>query len=58
MGKKLYVGNLPFSTGEAELQTLLRARAAGLDAEAEVERSALDRAAAISRLRQALGVMP
>jgi len=22
MGKKLYVGNLPFSTGEAELQTL------------------------------------
>ena len=47
-----------FDLGEAELQTLLRARAAGLDAEAELERSALDRAAAISRLRQALGVMP
>ncbi|WP_084267368.1 TolC family protein [Azohydromonas lata] len=47
-----------FSLGESDLPTLLRARAAAFDAESDVRRLEVARAAALSRLRQALGVLP
>lgn len=47
-----------FSLGESDLATLLRIRAAAFDAEAFLDRQRVSRAAAISRLNQALGVLP
>lgn len=47
-----------FSLGETDLATLLRIRAAAFDAEAFLGRQRVARAAAISRLNQALGVLP
>jgi len=47
-----------FALGESDLATLLRIRATAYDAEGFHERQRLDRAAAISRLNQALGVLP
>jgi cobalt-zinc-cadmium efflux system outer membrane protein len=50
--------NKSFSLGESDLPTLLRARAAAFDAQAELRRLEVARHAADSRLRQALGVLP
>ena len=47
-----------FALGESDLATLLRARAAAFDAQADVRRQATARAAAQSRINQALGVLP
>lgn len=47
-----------FALGEADLASLLRVRALALESEAALGRSRLARDAAISRLRQALGVLP
>jgi len=47
-----------FALGESDLATLLRIRAAAYDAEGFRDRSLLARAAALSRLNQALGVLP
>lgn len=47
-----------FTLGEADLATLLRIRAAAFEAESVHDRQRLARAAAISRLNQALGVLP
>ncbi|TRZ56158.1 MAG: TolC family protein [Rhodocyclaceae bacterium] len=47
-----------FSLGESDLATLLRMRAAALDAEALFARQRIARDAAVSRLNQALGVLP
>lgn len=50
--------NKSFSLGENDLPTLLRARAAAFDAQADVRRLEVARAAAVSRQRQALGLLP
>lgn len=50
--------NKSFSLGESDLPTLLRARAAAFDAQADQRRLEVARQAAVSRLRQALGVLP
>lgn len=47
-----------FALGEADLATLLRLRAAAFEAESFHDRQRLARAAAISRLNQAQGVLP
>ena len=47
-----------FALGESDLATLLRIRASAFEAESFHDRQRLDRAAAISRLNQALGVLP
>ncbi|MDP2133311.1 MAG: TolC family protein [Sulfuritalea sp.] len=47
-----------FTLGESDLATLLRIRAAAFDAEAFYDRQRVARAAAISRLNQALGALP
>lgn len=47
-----------FSLGESDLATLLRIRAAAFEAEAFLDRQQIARAAARSRLKQALGVLP
>ena len=47
-----------FALGESDLATLLRIRAAAFEAEAFLGRQRVARAAAISRLNQALGVLP
>lgn len=47
-----------FSLGESDLATLLRIRAAAFDADAFFDRQRVARAAAISRLNQALGALP
>jgi cobalt-zinc-cadmium efflux system outer membrane protein len=47
-----------FTLGEADLATLLRLRAAAFEAESFHDRQRLARAAAISRLNQAQGVLP
>jgi cobalt-zinc-cadmium efflux system outer membrane protein len=47
-----------FSLGESDLATLLRIRAAAFDAESFLGRQRVARAAAISRLNQAMGVLP
>lgn len=47
-----------FALGEADLATLLRIRSAAFEAESTHDRQHLARAAAISRLNQALGVLP
>jgi len=47
-----------FSLGESDLATLLRIRAAAFESENTYDRQHIARMASISRLNQALGVMP
>ncbi|MCF8179063.1 MAG: TolC family protein [Sulfuritalea sp.] len=47
-----------FSLGESDLASLLRIRAAAFDAEAFLDRQRVARAAALSQLKQAMGVLP
>jgi len=47
-----------FSLGESDLTTLLRVRAGAFEAEAFLNRQQVARAAAQSRLKQVLGVLP
>jgi cobalt-zinc-cadmium efflux system outer membrane protein len=47
-----------FALGESDLATLLRLRSAAFDAMGTQERQRIHRAAAVSRLNQALGVLP
>lgn len=54
----LRLGEKAFALGEADLATLLRLRAAAHETEAASLRQRLARGAAISRLKQALGVLP
>lgn len=54
----LHLAEKSFTLGEADLATLLRLRAAAIEAESIHDRQRLARAAAISRLNQALGVLP
>jgi cobalt-zinc-cadmium efflux system outer membrane protein len=56
--ENLRLAEKSFSLGESDLATLLRIRAAAFDAEALLDRQRVARAAAISRLNQALGVLP
>lgn len=56
--ENLRLSEKAFSLGESDLATLLRIRAAAFDAEALLDRQRVARAAAISRLNQALGVLP
>jgi len=54
----LQLAEKSFTLGETDLATLLRIRAAAIEAESIFDRQRLARAAAISRLNQALGVLP
>jgi len=56
--ENLRLGEKAFSLGESDLATLLRIRAAAFDAESFLGRQRVARAAAISRLNQAMGVLP
>ncbi len=56
--ENLRLSEKAFSLGESDLATLLRIRAAAFDADAFHDRQRVARAAAISRLNQALGVLP
>jgi cobalt-zinc-cadmium efflux system outer membrane protein len=56
--ENLRLSEKAFALGETDLTTLLRIRAAAFDAEAFLGRQRVGRAAAISRLNQALGVLP
>ena len=47
-----------FALGESDLATLLRLRSAAFDAMGSQERQRINRSAAVSRLNQALGVLP
>ncbi|WP_290645588.1 TolC family protein [Aquabacterium sp.] len=54
----LQLAQKAFSLGEQDLNALLRARLADHEAQAALSRQALARDTAISRLRQALGLLP
>ena len=54
----LRLGEKSFALGESDLATLLRIRAAANDAQSFHERQRIEWSAAISRLNQALGVLP
>lgn len=56
--ENLRLAEKAFALGESDLATLLRIRAAAFDAEAFLDRQRVARAAALSRLNQALGVLP
>lgn len=56
--ENLRLAEKAFALGESDLATLLRIRAAAFDAEAFSDHQRVARAAAISRLNQALGVLP
>jgi len=56
--ENLRLAEKAFSLGESDLATLLRIRAAAFDADAHLDRRRVARAAATSRLNQALGVLP
>lgn len=56
--ENLRLSEKAFALGESDLAGLLRIRAAAFDADAVLERQRVQRAAAISRLNQALGVLP
>jgi outer membrane protein TolC len=56
--ENLRLAEKAFALGESDLATLLRIRAAAFDADAFLDRQRVARAAAISRLNQALGVLP
>lgn len=55
--ENLRLAEKAFALGESDLATLLRIRLAAFDADAFYERQRVARAAAISRLNQALGVL-
>ena len=55
--ENLRLAEKAFTLGESDLATLLRIRAAAFDADAFFDRQRIARAAAISRLNQALGVL-
>lgn len=54
----LRLADKAFALGESDLSALLRIRAAAFDAESFYDRQRVARAAAISRLNQALGALP
>ena len=54
----LQLAEKSFALGEADLATLLRLRAGAYEAEAFLNRDTVAHAAAESRLKQALGVLP
>lgn len=54
----LQLAEKSFALGEADLATLLRLRAGAYEAEALLNRDTVAHAAAVSRLKQALGVLP
>ncbi|MDP1606614.1 MAG: TolC family protein [Rhodocyclaceae bacterium] len=56
--ENLRLAEKAFALGESDLATLLRIRAAAFDAESFYDRQRVARAAAISRLNQALGALP
>ncbi len=56
--ENLRLSEKAFSLGESDLASLLRIRAAAFDAEAFLDRQRVARAAAQSRLKQSLGVLP
>lgn len=56
--ENLRLAEKAFSLGESDLATLLRIRAAAFDAESFHNRQRVARAAALSRLNQAWGVLP
>jgi cobalt-zinc-cadmium efflux system outer membrane protein len=56
--ENLRLAEKAFGLGESDLTALLRIRAAAFDADAFHERQRVARAAAVSRLNQALGVLP
>jgi cobalt-zinc-cadmium efflux system outer membrane protein len=56
--ENLRLAEKAFSLGESDLATLLRIRAAAFDADSFLDRQRVARAVAISRLNQALGVLP
>jgi outer membrane protein TolC len=56
--ENLQLSEKAFSLGESDLATLLRIRATAFDAESFLGRQRVARAAAISRLNQAMGVLP
>ncbi len=56
--ENLRLAEKAFALGESDLATLLRIRAAAFDADAFLDRQRVARAAAISRLNQAMGVLP
>lgn len=47
-----------FALGESDLPSLLRARAAHLDAQAQLQRQQINANATVSRINQSLGVLP
>lgn len=47
-----------FALGESDLPSLLRARAAHFDAQAQLQRQQINANAAVSRINQSLGVLP
>lgn len=56
--ENLTLAEKSFKLGESDLAALLRIRAAALNAESFLDRQRIARAALISRLNQALGVLP
>ena len=56
--ENLRLAEKAFALGESDLATLLRIRAAAFDAEAFLDRQRVARAAALSQLKQAMGVLP
>ncbi|MCF8176586.1 MAG: TolC family protein, partial [Burkholderiaceae bacterium] len=56
--ENLRLAEKAFSLGESDLASLLRIRAAAFDAEAFLDRQRVARAAALSQLKQAMGVLP
>ena len=54
----LHLAEKSFSLGESDLTTLLRVRGGAFEAEAFLNRQQVARAAAQSRLKQVLGVLP
>lgn len=54
----LHLAEKAFSLGESDLTTLLRVRSSAFEAEAFLNRQQVARAAAQSRLKQVLGVLP
>ncbi|MEZ5619578.1 MAG: TolC family protein [Rhodocyclaceae bacterium] len=54
----LHLAEKSFSLGESDLTTLLRVRSSAFEAEAFLNRQQVARAAAQSRLKQVLGVLP
>lgn len=58
LADNLALAEKAFALGESDLVTLLRTRAAAQEAEAQLARQGISRQAALSRLLQALGILP